>query len=774
MSLLSRWFRKAPLPPPASTATPRPASSRNDPAPTKPAAAERAAVAAEERRLQAALEAGDAQAIARLVVEGRSTQVRQSAAQAVDDPELLRQLLRELRGGKDKNVYKILAGKRDAQAGQARQREQLRAEIETAAEAIERHSRRPYDKGYPSMLIQCETRWEALAAQADAEVAGRVQQAFERARAVIADHQRAQAEQAAREQAAAGAERQRQQQAQAAAEAAAEQARAEQEQARLRAAQQAAEQAALREIGELIRKAQGAVSGGGSARAASLRRTIDAKCAALPALPPGLLSQLQRLDQQIAELKDWKNFSVAPKRAELIEEMRLLTEVALDPPALAERIQQLQAEWRGLGPATDADFEADAQRFRDASERAYQPCREYFAAQARLREDNLRRRDALLAELTAFEAEQDWERPDWRRVIDTLRSTRQQWRDCAPVDRAAGKRQQDGFDVLLARLQARVDAEHARNVQQKEALIRQAEALLTSDDSRKAIDAVKGLQAQWRTVGLVPREVDQRLWGRFREHCDAVFQKRQQEFARYSAELDHNKAQAMALCEQLDALAALEGPELLARAGERAGLREAFEALGELPRADTQALRQRFERGLERCEAALRRQKAREAEQSWTDLFDAADRVRAYRLARVQGLDAATLDALKDAAEARLAAVPRWPGNGLEALRQALADAPEGDLAANEAALRLLCIRAEILSDQPTPPEDQPRRRDYQLQRLVQGLGRGDRAEASDLDRLAIEWLAVGPVEESVYQPLLQRFRRCRENGRSRAAPSRA
>ena len=91
------------------------------------------------------------------------------------------------------------------------------------------------------------------------------------------------------------------------------------------------------------------------------------------------------------------------------------------------------------------------------------------------------------------------------------------------------------------------------------------------------------------------------------------------------------------------------------------------------------------------------------------------------------------------------------------------------DLAANERALRMLCIRAEILTDRPTPPEDQPLRREYQLQRLVQSLGQGLRADAEPLDAMVLEWVGVGPVEDAVYEPLLLRFRSCRARGAGRS-----
>jgi hypothetical protein len=770
MSFFSRLFRKAPVTSSPSPAAPSDKAAR---AVAKPREVDRALAAlAEEKALQSAIDAGDVQAVARLVVAGTSTKVRQAAAHAIEDPDMLRQLIRDVRGGNDKSVYKVLTSKRDILLEQARQLEQLRAEIEAAAADLERHSRRPYDALYSARLDQAESRWNAIAAQADAERRGTVEQCLAVSRETFAEQLRQVAAKAMAEQAAADAAEQkrrlREEQAQASAAAAAEQVPLVEEKKPALTEEQEAEQQVIRQIAELIRRARAALNDGSSSRAAGMRRSIDEKLAAATPLPANLISQLQQLDKQLDELKDWKDFSVAPKRAELIEEMESLVDAEMEPLTLAENIKSLQDEWRSLSKGAGEGFEADWQRFQAASKKAYQPCSEYFAAQALVRQENLQRRDALLATLTAFEAEHNWEQPDWQALVKALSKMKQEWRACSPVDRAAGKPQQDKFAALTASLQGRMDAEHARNVKQKQALIERAQAALANDDGRAAIDAIKGLQQQWRSVGPVPREVDQRLWSEFRQHSDAVFQKREQDFAAHTAGLDNNKTQAIALCEQLEQIAALEGDELLARAAALGELRNAYTALGEFPRADTRELRDRFDRGLERCRESIARQQTRAAEHAWSHLFEAADQVRAYRLAVARGVDTVQLDTLKQAAETYIASIQKWPKGGLDALKQALADARSTDLVANESAMKLLCIRAEILSDTPTPTEDQQLRREYQLQRLVQGLGQRLQADGTQLDAMAIEWLRVGPVEDAAYAPLLQRFRRCREQGSPR------
>lgn len=763
MSLFSRLFRKAPPPSSAPEAPPENADTVRP----EQSVPNRALMAArEEETLKAAIDGHDAQTIARLVVAGTSTKVRQLAAQAIEDPVQLRQLIKEVRGGNDKSVYKILARKRDALLTKVRKLEQLQAEISAVSTAIERHSHRPYDPLFAPTLEQLQNRWKVLAADAEPDVLQRVQHAIDCSREVIAQHIRQIAVEASRQLAAANAaaeaQRLRDLEEKAAAIAAAERGRILEAERKARAERQEAEALVLRQIGGLVRKAHDALNDGSTGRAAGLRRVIEEKWPAAAPLPAYLANQLQQLDAKLNELKDWKSFSVTPKRAELLEEMESLAGSTLDPATLADRIKSLQDEWRTLSKGAGESLEADWQRFQEAAQKAYQPCREYFEAQALVRQENLQGRRALLERLAAFEAGYNWEQPDWRTVIAALRESKQEWRRHSPVERVAGKALQERFDAFMVNLQSRLDAEYARNVKEKRVLIERAQRLLASEDSHRAIDDVKELQQKWKAVGLVPRAEDQQLWKEFRQHCDAAFQKRQQDFADYSAGLEANKSKASILCEELEKIVVLSGPDLLENAKKLADLRAAFEAIGEFPRGGARELRRRFERALERCEMAVAQQQARDAERSWSDLLDAADRVRAYRLAIARNADVAQRDVLRRAAENYIAAVGQLPKGGLEAIKSELAREDGSDFAANEAALRMLCIRAEILSDIPTPPEDQALRRDYQVQRLIQNMGQGITAEAAQLDTMVIEWIGVGPTEEATYMRLLERFKRCR------------
>src|SRR5579862_1722434 len=183
MSLFSRFFRKAPppsLPVPPPSSQERLSEEAALSGQSVPDRSRARAAANEEETLKAAIDGHDEPTIARLVIEGTSTKVRQMAAHAIEDPVMLRQLIRDARGGNDKSVYKILMSKRETLLEQERKLEHLHAEIGAVSAALERHSQRAYDPLFTPTLEQLESRWKGVAAQADPAAGQKVQQAIDR------------------------------------------------------------------------------------------------------------------------------------------------------------------------------------------------------------------------------------------------------------------------------------------------------------------------------------------------------------------------------------------------------------------------------------------------------------------------------------------------------------------------------------------------------------------------------------------------------------------
>lgn len=767
MSLLSRLLGNSPPATETSTTSAPPApveAPRPDPA---------VRAREEEASVSQAIAAGDLASVSQWVLQGSTTRIRQMAAHAVTDLEQLRELIRATRGGKDKTVHRILADKRDELLAEMRAAQKLQADLETTAADIALHSQRPYDALYSSTLERLEAQWHALEPHSPETLRDSVARQLERAREVVDEHRRAIEVEAERKRSAALAaeesRRQRELEAraavEAAAEAAAEQARAREVERQAELARQEAETAEVRHLLGLLRQAQAALDQGGTARAARLRDAIEERLPGAPALPPWFARKLQEVASRIEELKDWKTFRVVPKRAELVERMQSLVGADMSPEELARQIRRLRDEWRTLNRGAAEDPSPEWQAFDDAATRAYEPCREHFAQQAERRRENQAHREAMLDRLSAFAAQQAGEDVNWRAVQQAIVESRREWQQYAPVDQAAARPLQERFRAVLQDLQGRLDAEHARNVQAKRELIARTAALADVKDTRQAIEEAKSLQRTWKTIGLVPRQQDNQLWEEFRRHCDAVFERSAQEWAAHGASLDANQARAIALCEELERLAGSADEAPPSDRPPLGEVRAEFDSL-ELPRASARELRGRFADAVTRYGEAARRHRAEAERRAWSDLFGVGSRLNEYALAVAQGRSPEDCAAFREAAASAVAGLAHAPKGTRAILEQQMARTAAGaigtDLAANESARRMLCVRAELIAGVPTPPEDLELRREYQMQRLVAAMGRGERPAPADLDALALEWIAAGPVETVVHDALLARLERCR------------
>lgn len=781
MKLLSRLFRPAPPPAPAPAPVEAPAVAAAPPPP--------AVDPAEQERLLAAIGTGSLgpDELTRIAVDGETTRLRQAAAAAIDDPALWPELLQRLRG-RDKAAYKLIKQRLDAVQAQQRNLAQANSDAEALCVSIEKHSAKPHDALYAPTLSSYTIRWRALPAGFDPAIRQRGDAAIDRCLAVIAAHEqelaRAAAERAAEDARAHAMEAELLAQQQAAAEQAAADASAQAATDAARDAESHAEAQAesqaltekqtqdaqvQSEIVSLIRLSGAALARGDTRKAARFRQSIEAALPNSPALPPHLARSLEQLDARLNELRQWKDYVAAPKRIELIEELEALIGVEEAPEALAEHIRALRQEWRTINKGLAVEATTESERFEKAFTAAFQPCQVFFAEQAAIRRANLDARKEVLERLLAFEAglpaSDQPEQTDHPLIMRVLREAPQDWRSHTPVDRDAGRPLDAQFFSTLDRLRARVTAWYARNTADKQALIARAQQLTTATDTSRAIDEAKRLQTQWKSTGPVPHAQSQAMWEEFRGLCNAVFEKRQQEYAQQSASLEQAKLQAEALCEQIEQ-ASEEGPA--DRPSGEAKLREwqdAFNALGELPRNDARKLRDRYERAMSKYDAQIAGLAQRDAAAAETNAITAARHVRAYQRAVIEG--DAQREELKAAAEAFIAGVPRWPTKAiLQALKQALlrADSPEftkTDDAAREQALRKLCIHAEILSGAATPSEDAALRRDQEMQMLRQGLGQARQADDRAWETMRIEWLGLAAVQPAVHDELERRFMHC-------------
>ncbi|HEY5646491.1 MAG TPA: DUF349 domain-containing protein, partial [Pseudomonadales bacterium] len=191
---------------------------------------------------------------------------------------------------------------------------------------------------------------------------------------------------------------------------------------------------------------------------------------------PGRLTRefsraLGRAQARLGELSDWQTFATSPKREALLAAMTALAEQPIAAQDQAERIKSLRAEWNELGPPGRAHDHRLMEQFNAVAERAFEPCRVYFAEQAEVREKNLEARKDICESLASYLTATDWQQTDYKAAEQIMRVARQEWQRFHPVDRNPGKPVEARFEALQQELHDRIKAEWDRNLAEKRAIV---------------------------------------------------------------------------------------------------------------------------------------------------------------------------------------------------------------------------------------------------------------------------------------------------------------
>ena len=526
------------------------------------------------------------------------------------------------------------------------------------------------------------------------------------------------------------------------------------------------EESNLRQLSGLIRKVNAAITQGNLRQASGLRNAINERLELIEHLPKRFLEQIESLDEGIAKLQDYRNFAVEPKKRELIAEMEILANDAktylagennqLDREDLADQVKKLQSDWKELvygGKDTQPEL---WETFHELSQQAYEPCKEFFNEKSEERQANLEKRKQLLNQIETYLERYDWEQADWKDVETVLRTAKQEWSSYTPVERAANTPVQKSFNQVLSEIQKLIDEEYQKNKKKKEALVEATLLLLKTEDTNEAIEKVKTIQTKWKTIGKTWQKEENKLWKEYRSHCDAIFERKDKEREAFKSELDSNRKEAEKICETIESFSENSGQMLLDKRSDIESLTTNFESITPLPKNREREIRARFSAAIDKYENAIYKDRMRQENESWNQVFALKSALNAWQIEAASSLPE-TPD--NSELESSFAAIEKWPSGTKSLLEKAketthYTATPEE----REKTYKLLCIELETATDTETPSEDQALRMEFQVNRLKAGLMNQQESKTNFKEKLSLKWLELEPIEPALYEKYQQRF----------------
>ena len=207
--------------------------------------------------------------------------------------------------------------------------------------------------------------------------------------------------------------------------------------------------------------------------------------------------------------------------------------------------------------AEQPEAQPESNEFTELVERLRAKKAAWIAEQEAAKAANLERKNAIIDEINALAEDTD----NVNRTFPRYRELQDEFNAIGDVDpmqeTSVWKRFQDArehySDNLKINKELR-DYDFKKNLDDKEALLAEATALMAEEDVIAAYRRLQDLHNKWRQIGPVAKELREDIWNRFRE-ASAEINKRYQAFfeARKAREAE-NEAAKEALCQQIEAI----------------------------------------------------------------------------------------------------------------------------------------------------------------------------------------------------------------------------
>ena len=207
----------------------------------------------------------------------------------------------------------------------------------------------------------------------------------------------------------------------------------------------------------------------------------------------------------------------------------------------------------------------------------------------------------------ADEAEKIAAGTDWRNGADALRGLLDEWKGLARLDRKTDDELWHRFSSARTTYTRRRKVHFAEQHTQREAaqavkekLIVEAEELSSSTDWGPTSGKYRDLMARWKAAGSAPRNVEDKLWKRFRAAQDVFFSARDEANAALDQEYEQNAVVKEAILAEAEKLLPITDLDAARRAWH--DIADRWEAAGKVPRGRVKEMEGR----LRKVEQAVR------------------------------------------------------------------------------------------------------------------------------------------------------------------------
>lgn len=264
-----------------------------------------------------------------------------------------------------------------------------------------------------------------------------------------------------------------------------------------------------------------------------------------------------KMNKELRDLDFKKNLEI---KRDLIEQAKLLTEED-DVIDAFKKLQALHDLWREAGPVAKEYREDIWAEFKALSTVINKRHQDYFEARKQSEQANEAAKTLLCEQIEAIRIDELKTFAAFEEATVAIKEMQAKWKELGFASRKANntlfarfRKAADEFFARKAEFFANTKAELSANLEKKIALCEKAEALKDSTDYKKTAEAIIALQAEWKTIGSVPRKHSDSVWQRFMAACNSFFDARKKDMANRRQEENENLAAKRLVIEALKAI----------------------------------------------------------------------------------------------------------------------------------------------------------------------------------------------------------------------------
>lgn len=265
-----------------------------------------------------------------------------------------------------------------------------------------------------------------------------------------------------------------------------------------------------------------------------------------------IFESLQTKEKLVHDLFD-ANYAEKLKLVEKAESMQDSEEWKVT----TEAYRAIVDEWKNANPADKGRSEKLWERIEKARNHFYERKRQH---QEGVEQDMMQNLDLKLE--ICETAEKHAQSEEWRKSSDVLKELMDKWKTIGRVA-SADKNEELWTRFITARNTffdrkkqnfEHIQAEQEGNYALKLALVEKAEALGDSTDWKETTASLGALMDEWKSIGKVPFEKADELWGRLQTARDKFFGAKRQSAEEFKVNLEDNYAQKQALLNRAEQL----------------------------------------------------------------------------------------------------------------------------------------------------------------------------------------------------------------------------